>query len=397
VNVFPVNVLPVNVLFISPGFPPPFVLFCEALRAAGANVLGLGDIPAGALGDRLHRVLSDYAFVPSLADDDAVLRAVAGLVHRNGRIEHVDSLNEHWLDLEATIRADFNVPGPRSVETTSWRSKTAMGERFTRAGLSPPISQRVERPDDVRAFARTQGFPILVKPDVGVGAAGVHDATNDAALEMLLATVPVTGAVVQEFVTGRLVTFDGLADRDGRLVSASSATYVAGVMEFSRDRLDVEYHVRRIVPPEVRRVGEVILEAFDVRGRFFHIEMFELADGSVRPLEINMRPPGGFSVDLMNFAGDVDLYRAWADVLMGRCPARFADEQRYATAHVGRRPWHRYRRDGDEVARALGPALVASPWMAPMIAEVMGSPVFVVRHESEEELARLVALALERA
>lgn len=386
-----------NVLFVSPGFPPHFVLFCEALREAGARVLGLGDVPPPALGSRLRDVLDEYAFVPDLDDDDAVLRAVAGLVHRHGRIAHVDSLNEHWLDLEARIRLDFNIPGARPAETASWRSKTEMGERFLRAGLAPPISRRVDVAEDARAFARDRGFPILLKPDVGVGADGVFDATDEAALERVLASVPIRGAVAQEYVRGKLVTFDGLTGRDGRIVFASSATYAAGVMEFSRDRLDVVYHVRRSVPASVRAVGERVVEAFDVRGRFFHIEMFELPDGTVRPLEINMRPPGGFSVDLMNFAGDIDLYRAWAAVVVGAPSAPLPEALPYASAHVGRRPWHRYAREPHDVARALGSALVASPWMPPLLAEKMGSPVFLVRHEDEAELARLVATALERA
>lgn len=385
-----------NVLFVSPAFPPPFVLFCEALESAGARVLGLGDVPSGALGPRLSRALADYACV-DLDDDDGVVRAVAGLVARHGRIHHVDSLNEHWLPLEARIRLDFNVPGVRPDETTAFTSKTIMGERFLDAGLAPPISRRVETAEEIRAFARERGFPILVKPDVGVGAEGVHDAADEAGLEVLLAAATTAGAVVQEYVRGKLVTFDGLTDREGRVVFAASATYAAGVMELSKGGLDVVYQVRREIPSEVRRVGERVLAAFDVRGRFFHIEMFELPDGSVRPLEINMRPPGGFSVDLMNFAGDVDLYRAWAAVVTGHRPPALPSELRYATAHVGRRRWHRYLRDEAEIARALGPALVASPWMPPLIGEKMGSPVFLVRHEDESELARLVGLVLERA
>lgn len=386
-----------NVLFISPAFPPPFVLFCEALRDAGANVFGLGDVWPGAVGERLRRSLTEYVFVPDLGDDDAVVRAVAGLVHRHGRLHHVDSLNEHWLELEARIRVDFNVAGARPAETSSWRSKTEMGERFTAAGLRPPVSRRVESADEVRSFARERGYPILVKPDVGVGAEGVHDAQDEFALEALLASVPIVGAVAQEYVKGSLVTFDGLTDRDGRVVFASSATYAAGVMELSRDRLDVVYHVRRAVPDEIRRVGQAVIDAFAVRGRFFHVELFQLPDGTVRPLEINMRPPGGFSVDLMNFAGDVDLYRAWAAVIVGAAPAALASELPYASAHVGRRSWHRYAHTESEVARALGPALVGSPWMPPLLAEKMGSPVFLLRHEDEAELARLVGIALARA
>ena len=33
-------------------------------------------------------------------------------------------------------------------------------------------------------------------------------------------------------------------------------------------------------------------------------------------LEINMRPPGGFTTDMFNYACDIDIYRTWARLLV---------------------------------------------------------------------------------
>jgi biotin carboxylase len=383
-----------NVLLLSPHFPPPFRDFARALRERGVRVLAIGDAPREALHPALRADLAEYAFVPDLHREGDVFGAAQGLVARHGGISAIESHNEHWLGLEARLREAFDVPGPRPTEVAVWQSKTAMGERFAAAGLHPPRSRPVAEAHEVRAFAAEHGFPILVKPDVGVGAGGVHEVRDAAQLEALLAE-PLGAAVVQEFVEGALVTFDGLVDGSGTPVFTASFRYAAGVMEFLRDRLDVVYHARRATPPHVAEVGLRALGAFGLRSRFFHIELFELPDGRVRPLEINVRPPGGWSLDLMNFAADVDLYAAWAAVVAGDAVAPISEPHRYFAAHVGRREERRYRRSTAELTAALGPALMACPTVPEAIGKAMGDPIFLVRHEDEAALLDRVALILE--
>jgi hypothetical protein len=384
----------VRLLFISPHFPRNFALFCRWLRASGVRVLGLGDAHPAGLAPDLLGWLDEYAFVPDLHVEADVVAAARGLAARHGPIDAVESHNEHWLGLEARLRGALGVPGPTVDDVASWQSKSRMGERVV-AGLDPPRSARVHGPDGVRAFVRAHGLPVVVKPDVGAGAVGARSARDEAELEEVLAG-DVSNVVVQEALTGDLVTYDGLAGRDGEILFASSFRYVAGVLELSRDRLDVVYHVRREVPPAVAEAGLRAVRAFDLRSRFFHVELFASPDGRVRPLEINVRPPGGWSLDLMNFAADADLYRMWAELAAGRPVAPVAPPLHYFAAHVGRRSWHRYRLSEAEVARALGPALMGVPEVPKMFGDAMGSPIFLIRHHDERELARLIALVLER-
>ena len=53
-----------------------------------------------------------------------------------------------------------------------------------------------------------------------------------------------------------------------------------------------------------------------MRERPFHFEFFRLPDGELAALEVNMRQPGGLTVDMWNWTSDIDFYRAWAEVVV---------------------------------------------------------------------------------
>ena len=65
------------------------------------------------------------------------------------------------------------------------------------------------------------------------------------------------------------------------------------------------------------------LKAFGAKSRFFHLEFFRLKTakpslgnaGDILGLEVNMRPAGGYTVDMLNYAGGLDLYQIWADMV----------------------------------------------------------------------------------
>jgi hypothetical protein len=379
-----------NFVFLSPNFPPHYELFCRALASRGVRVLGIGDAPPPLLGEGLRRALADYVPVVDLSDEDAMRRAFALLIHRHGRISHVESLNEHWLPVEARLREDFNVPGPRPLRVLRERSKLAMAGVFDAASIPAPRTERVSSPAQVRRFVEKFGFPVVFKPDVGVGAASTFEVRDAAALDRALEG-PLDDLVVQEHVDGGVTSFDGLTDREGRIVFRVSFQYCRGVMEIVRDQLDVYYYTRRSIPPALERLGRRMVEAYDIRGRFFHAELFELPDGSYRALEMNFRPPGGFTTDLMNYACDVDVYGLYADVVAGRDTSGFEYELRYHCAHVSRRE-RPYAMSHEALVRELGPALMMTRDIPRPISVAMGSPVYVVRHQDEEELMRLIEL-----
>jgi hypothetical protein len=49
---------------------------------------------------------------------------------------------------------------------------------------------------------------------------------------------------------------------------------------------------------------------------FTHMEWYRRPDGVAVFGEIAARPPGAFTVDIMNYASDIDLFRGWANATL---------------------------------------------------------------------------------
>ncbi len=100
-----------NIIFISPNYPEDRWRYIHALRGLGVNVLGIGDADEEFFPHGLKGCLTDYYKVDDLHNYDAVYRAVSFLSYKYGRPDGIESLNDYWATLEASLRRDFNVVG----------------------------------------------------------------------------------------------------------------------------------------------------------------------------------------------------------------------------------------------------------------------------------------------
>jgi len=380
----------VNVLLISPHFPPPVWKYAQALAAEGAQVLGIADAPWTALPEPLRRSLSDYVRVPDLERYEALEHAARLLVGRHGRLHRVESLNEHWLVHEARLREALHVQGPRPAEVTRLRSKEGMRALFRSQGLPCTEGEPCRTPEQVRAFAERVGWPVVLKPDVGVGAQRTRRCDGPLDLDEALRQ-PLAGMVVERFVEGRLTSYDGLCDAQGRVLFQSSQVYGAGVMETVNEQRTASFHSRRTLPTALEALGRAAVAACGLRERFFHVELFE-ESGGYRLLEVNVRPPGGFIVEMMSHASGGDLYRLWAKMLCGKEVLPVTEPPPLLVAHVGRRRSTRYRLTHEAAMQQLGAAVWWQGPLPPLLATAMGDDIYLLASEREPELLRMIEL-----
>ena len=367
-----------NVVFLSPHFPPTWHRFAVGLRQAGATVLGIADAAHESLPEPLRAALADYYRVDDLGNYDQLVRAMGWFISRHGRVDRIDSLNEHWLEAEAALRSDFNIPGINRRTIGAVKRKSLMKRRFQAAGLEPARGRVCRSPAALRAFARAVGWPVVAKPDVGVGAERTFKLAGDADIERYLREKLPVDYIIEEYVVGELMTYDGLADRAGEIVFDSTLVYSMGVMDLVNEGHDLTYWIPREIPADVREMGQAMARAFDLRVRPVHFEVFRTPDGRLVPLEVNMRPPGGPTVDMFNFANDFDFYREWANVIVhGRFEAPIT--RRYACLYVGRRDSRHYALSHDEVLREFGTQIVFQSRMPAVLAPAMGDHAYILR------------------
>jgi hypothetical protein len=154
---------------------------------------------------------------------------------------------------------------------------------------------------------------------------------------------------------------------------------------------DMTYWIPREVPADLRAVGRRTVAAFDVRERPFHFEYFRRADGSYVALEVNMRQPGGLTVDMWNWANDIDFYRAWAEVVV-RGTTEVATERPYACLWVGRKDAKTYRLSHEDALTRATEWLQHHARVEPVFAAAIGDEGYILRGP---DLAELQAIAAE--
>lgn len=383
-----------NFVYLSPHFPPNYYPFCVRLKNLGVTVLGLADAPHDLLRPELRVVLTEYYRVGDMHDYGQLVRACGHFTHLYGKIDRIDSHNEYWLETEARLRTDFNVPGIQAGEIAGVKSKAMMKRKFVRAGVPVARGEVVRSLEEARRLVGETGYPVVAKPDVGVGAARTYKIPNDEELTHFFLTKPPGDYLLEEFIAGRLFSFDGLADRDGDPVFFTAHAFSQGIMETVNADDHMYYYSLREVPPDLEEAGRRVLAEFAVRERFFHLEFFRRdRDGQIVALEVNMRPPGGLTTDMFNYANDIDIYREWANVVVHN---RFdADWSRpYHCGYIGRKDRKKYAHSHEEVLRAFGHMIPHHERISGVFRAAIGDYGYLVRSPDLGEIREAAGFIL---
>jgi len=384
----------VNYVYLSPHFPPNFRSFSIQLNRLGATVLGLGDCPFEDLTPELKQSLTEYFRVSDMHNYDELLRALGYYTHRYGKLDRLESHSEYWLQTEASLRTDFNIPGIKADQIERIKRKSLMKKVFEKAGVGCARGKVCNTLSEAVRFVRLVGYPIVAKPDVGVGAASTYKIKDAHGLESFYQGKPAVDYILEEFVEGDLYSFDGLVNQDGTPVFYTSHKFSQGIMETVNEDRHIYYYSLREIPWDLVEAGTRLLEAFDVRQRFFHFEFFRTPNQRLVALEVNMRPPGGLTTDMFNYANDIDVYREYANVVLhNRFEAQFT--RPYHCCYVGRKNTKTYAHDHHEALAHLRGALVHHEPIMGIFSAAIGNYGYLVRSEDLGEIGRHVSYLLE--
>jgi len=379
-----------NVVFLSPHFPHHYHRFCRQLKNAGATVLGIADAAYDQLEPDVRDALTDYYRVAKMDDHDALVRALGYFTHRYGKIDRLDSLNEHWLGVEASLRDDFNIAGVRGDGIDEIRRKSHMKLKFEEAGVPVAAGRVVHSPEQARELLAKIGYPAVAKPDTGVGALDTYRLDSEADLVRFFDHKPPVDYIIEAFVSGTIYSFDGLADADGRIVYHTAHTYSQGIMETVNEDRHVSYYSLRDIPPELERLGRQCVEAFAVKERFFHIEFFLTAPDTYVALEVNMRPPGGYTTDMFNYAADIDIYSLWAQLITsGSLETSYT--RAYHCCYASRKNRYTYRYTHAQIVEAYGDWIVQVASVPGVFSSALGDEGYMFRSPDLGQIKEITA------
>jgi biotin carboxylase len=322
---------------------------------------------------------------------DELVRALGYFTHRYGKLDRIDSHSEYWLETEAHLRTDFNIPGIRTHQIGRIKRKSLMRETFVDAGIKVARGAVVRSMEEARTLIEQTGYPLVAKPDIGVGAAATYKIHDEKELKEFFETKPPVDYLFEEFVSGQIVTFDGLTDGNGKPVFMNSLAYSTGIMETVINDELVYYYTLREIPADVQDLGCRVLEAFDVRERFFHFEFFrQHGTGELIALEVNMRPPGGLTTDMFNYACDIDVYDAWASIIAGKGFPYPGYIHKYYCCYVGRKSNRSYAHTEEEILSAYKEKISHHESISGVFSAALGNYGYLVR---SPELDEVIAIA----
>ena len=391
-----------NYIFISPAYPVTCTQFCDRLNKLGVNVLGIGDVPFEDLNDQLKGALTEYFYVRSLEDYEQVYHAAAYFVYRYGRADWLESLNEYWLPMEARLRTDFNIPfGTREDGIGEMIRKSEMKEVFLKAGIPTARQHIVSDLESGKAFAAQVGYPVIVKPDIGVGANGAMKLKTVEDLISFYRELPSVPYVMEEFLCGDICTYDAVIGPDCEPLFESMCTYAPVIDSVQQDE-DIHFYTAAEVPPRLLELGRRTVRAFGVDRRFVHFEFIQLTRdydgigkaGDYAVMEVNMRPAGGHDPDMMNFAQSADVFRIYAEMVTSGKRFFPESEDRYLCAYAARKDGHVFSHSHEEIMERYGGAIVMQEEMPPIDWPSMGRYGYIARFKEKEEMDRYFTFVL---
>ena len=377
-----------NIVYLSPHFPPHYYRFCHHLKQAGANVLGIGDPPYDQLTSEVRGSLTEYYQVDDMHNYDALLRACGFFTHKYGKIHRFESLNEYWLGTEAQIRDDFNIFGIRGGDIDTIRRKSRMKEKFSEAGVPVARGRLVQTVEDARRFVQETGYPVVAKPDAGVGALDTYRLNSDHDLLEFFGNKPDVDYLMEEFISGTIFSFDGLTDRRGNPVFYTAHTYSQGIMETVNEARHIHYYSLREIPPTLEALGRQCIEAFDLKERFFHMEFFQTGAHKYIGLEVNIRPPGGYTTDMFNYACDIDIYREWAELLVqGRTEIPYT--RKYHCCYASRKDNQHYLYGHEDIMDRYGDFMVQVASVPGVFSSALGDIGYIFRSTELDHIVEI--------
>lgn len=384
-----------NFIFISPNFPANYWMFCRELKKNGLNVLGIGDQPYDELSTELKDSLNEYYKVSSLENSDEVYRAVAFLTYKHGRIDWLESNNEYWLERDARLRTDFNITSGFQVQDIPHiKFKSRMKEYYKKTGIPVARYHMVDTLENCLEFAAQVGYPVVAKPDNGVGASHTFKIEDESQLKQFFGVKwPDTVYIMEEFVDGEVNSYDAIIDSNGEPMFETGNVTPMSIMDIVNHDDNSIFYILKNLPEDTRAAGRATVKSFGVKSRFVHFEFFRLLKdqeglgkkGDLVALEVNMRPSGGVTPDMIDFAHSTDVYKIWADMIAFDRSTMPVGEHAYC-AFAGRRDGKDFALDHKGIMEKYGSNIKMAERIPEVLSGAMGNQMYVAVFKTQKEM-----------
>ena len=332
-----------HVVFVEPAFPQNQREFVRGLKEVGAIVTGVGERPLDALDPDLRSWLTHYQQIGSVCDEASMTAFVRALQARVP-VDRLEATVEAHIMPIAHVREACGIDGTSTRTAFLCRDKPAMKEVLRDGGIPCAHSLGTDSVEEAVEFARRVGYPIIVKPRAGAGAADTERVDGEDQMAATLDAMHVGrgGSVaLEEYVTGHEAFYDTIC-AGGAVLHDFVTHYYPNVLEAMRNRwISPQFIASNRIDTapdyrEVRELGRRVIDLLGITTSATHMEWF-FGERGLKFSEIGCRPPGVRAWDLYAAANEIDIYREWAMAIVHGRAERGAS-RRYSAGIIALRP-----------------------------------------------------------
>ena len=321
-------------------------------------------------------------------------------IHKYGRIDWLESNNEYWLERDAALRTDFHITsGFQAEDMGKIKCKSSMKAFYKKAGIATAPYYLVKDLAGCKRFIKKVGFPVVAKPDNGVGASDTWKIKDMAGLERFMEKkVEGVQYIMEEFIHAEVNSYDAIFNSNGDPIFETGNVTPMSIMDIVNENDNSIYYIQKDLPEDTRAAGRATAKSFGVKNRFVHFEFFRLTQdqegmgkkGDVVALEVNMRPCGGFSPDMMNFANSTDVYKIWADMIAFD-KTDLAQGEHFYCAFAGLRDGKEFKFSHDDIMAKYGNNMKMVGRIPAALAEAMADKMYMANFSTKEEMDQFYA------
>ena len=270
-----------------------------------------------------------------------------------------------------------------------------MKEYYTKAGIPVARYYLVEDMEGALKFIEEVGYPVIAKPDNGVGANNTYKIKNKKELEAFFEKKEKDVIyIMEEFIYGTVNSYDAIVDSKGNPLFETGNVTLDSLVDVVNTRGNSSFYIRKELPEDIRNAGRATLKSFGVKSRFVHFEFFRLTKNmkglgkknDVIALEVNMRPSGGISPSMMNYAHSTSVYKIYADMIAFDTTS-ISDSGKHANcAFAGRRYDKKYKLDHYAIYEKYSKNMIFDCPVQEALSGAMGDYMYVANFDTEKEL-----------
>jgi phosphoribosylaminoimidazole carboxylase (NCAIR synthetase) len=316
-----------HVVFIAPRFLETTNRYVRAFAELDEVTLSLVSMdPEEAIPAPLRPRVAGHYRVADALDPAQLTHAVRAIGRSVGRVDRLTGALEQLQLPMAEVRDALGIDGLTGEIARNFRDKDRMKEVLRAHGVPVARSTLARTPAELAAFAEQVGFPVIVKPQAGLGSRATHRLEDARDLAALPPPTPAQPLQVEEFVRAREHTCETVTIR-GVPVWRSGTRYFPSPLEVLETpwvqycvllpREDDDPTWTRFHPTNTAALTALLGDRAGTAAgtALTHMEWFLREDGTCLVNEVGARPPGVQIMPLMGLTHETDLFADWARLI----------------------------------------------------------------------------------